>query len=143
MIQATMEISGLYGPAGAGIRFLLSHDGDPAAVSKMLLEATRLAISPADMPRAMLGLNSDALHAGILSCHDYLETAGFHYQLWVPTEGCGLMMMVRAVRAEKGRREWFIRSGPMSLESFLLAHQELQLDDLPLWGVKTSLLEAA
>lgn len=143
MIQATMEIQGLYGPAGAGIRFLFTHAGDPAAVSKMLLEATRLAASPADIPRAMLALSSDALHAGILSCHDYSETAAFHYQLWVPTEGCNLMLLVRGVRAEKGRREWFVRNGPMSLESFLLAHQELLPDDLPLWGVKTSILEAA
>ena len=140
---ATMELVGLSGYKGATVKLLLTHAGEPSAVSDLLLRAVRNASCPAALPSALLDLGCDNLRAGIESVHDYSEIADFHYQLWVPTEGCSLMVLVRGVRAEKGRREWFVRNGPMSLESFLLAHQELQPDDLPLWGVKASLLEVA
>lgn len=143
MNQATIEIHPTIDRNGHAVRFLLTGAGDPAAVSAMLLEACRRSAHPALLSRGLLALGLPELCAGIARVSDYAELTSYHYQLWAPMEGCALMVLVRAVRDEKGRREWYVRSGPMSLESFLLAHQELQPGDLPLWGVKDSLMKEA
>jgi hypothetical protein len=143
MSQATIEIQGVYGPAGCTVRFLVTKGGDPSSVSQLLLQAALASKTASDLPRALVELCSHDILAGIQSCHDHADTASHHYQLWAPLEGCGLMILVRAVRDDKGRREWFVRNGPWSLETFLLTYQEVSPDALPLWRGRPALLEQA